>query len=102
MVPRPLATAILVVVCIVWVGNFAATVFVPGYVNDSAINFVFATIVGGALTLRGSGDAPGVLHRLSAVVRPIPPPPPSPYTAPPDTPADPADPAPAPRQGEDP
>lgn len=79
MVPRPLATAIVVVVCLVWVGNFAATVFVPGYQNDPSINFVFATIVGGSLALRRSDHhAPagaGVLERLAVALRAAPPPP---------------------------
>lgn len=94
MVPRPLATAIVVVVSVVWVGNFAASVFVPEYVNDPAINFVFATIVGGALALRG-GDTPGqpgVLQRVTAAVRQPHPPEPPPPPAAPAAPCPPADP----------
>lgn len=85
MVPRPLATAIVVVVSAVWVGNFAASVFVPEYQNDPAINFVFATIVGGALALRGGDDPgqPGVWQRVTAAVRHPPPPTPPAPPAPP-------------------
>lgn len=73
MIPKPLTNAIVVLVCIVWAGNFAASVFVPGYQSDSAINFVFASVVGGALALRGGNEAnPGLLTRLGHALRPPP------------------------------
>jgi hypothetical protein len=46
-IPAPLAIAIVVLVSLVWAGNFLASVFLPGYHPDSTLNFVFMTIVGG-------------------------------------------------------
>lgn len=77
MIPKGLANAIVVLVSLVWAANFTASVFVPGYQTDSTINFVFMTIVGGALALRRSpDDAPNVIERFFN--RPPPPPPPGP------------------------
>jgi hypothetical protein len=82
--PRPVATAIVVLVAIVWAGNFAASVFVPGYQSDSALNFVFASIVGGALTLRPDANGTSALARLAGALKaPTPPPPPATPPAPP-------------------
>lgn len=77
-IPAPLANAIIVLVSLVWAGNFLASVFLPGYEPDATINFVFMTIVGGALALRGSGEGGGVSGLISRVVRPAEPPPPPP------------------------
>lgn len=80
-IPGPLANAIVVVVTLVWAGNFLASVFLPGYNSDSSLNFVFMTIVGGALALRGGGEGLGGL--LARVVKPPPPAaPPPPERAP--------------------
>lgn len=58
MIPRPLATAIIVVVTIVWAANFAAQFVVADYSPDVAINGIFMAVVGGALALsrRNGGD----------------------------------------------
>jgi hypothetical protein len=73
--PAPLAYSIVVLVSLVWAGNFVASVFLPGYRSDSTLSFVFMTIVGGALALKqGDGDAgPGLLTRLLGALRPPPP-----------------------------
>ena len=79
-IPGPLANAIVVVVTLVWAGNFLASVFLPGYASDSSLNFVFMTIVGGALALRGGSDGGGLGGLIARVVKPSapaePPPPP--------------------------
>lgn len=51
MIPRPLATAIIVVVTLVWAVNFAAQFVVEDYSPDVAINGIFMAVVGGALAL---------------------------------------------------
>ncbi|MFA7264899.1 MAG: hypothetical protein WC054_01065 [Candidatus Nanopelagicales bacterium] len=51
MIPKPLATAIIVVVTVVWAINFAAQFIVEDYSPDVAINGIFMAIVGGALAL---------------------------------------------------
>lgn len=51
MLPRPLATAIVVIVTIVWAINFGAQFIVDAYKPDVAINGIFMAIVGGALAL---------------------------------------------------
>jgi len=83
VIPKPLATAVVVLVSAVWAGNFAASVFVPGYSSDASINFVFASIVGGAMALRGGEKGgPGLLSRLTSALHAPPPP-----AAPPEPPA---------------
>ena len=59
MLPRPLATAIIVIVTLVWAVNFAAQFIVADYSSDVAINGIFMAIVGGALALSRRGDGPG-------------------------------------------
>lgn len=56
MIPRPLANAIVILVSLVWASNFVAALFVPGYSPDNTLNFVFMTIVGGALALKRGGE----------------------------------------------
>ena len=57
MLSDKVATSIAVVVTVVWVVNFAADLFLPGYESQSEINGVFLAIVGGALALsRGRTD----------------------------------------------
>lgn len=61
MIPAPLAHFVIVLVCIVWVANFAAPFFLPTYTSDPQLNLVFMSIVGGALALtrgrtRNGGD----------------------------------------------
>lgn len=51
MIPRPLATSIIIVVTLVWAVNFAAQFVVTDYNSDVAINGIFMAIVGGALAL---------------------------------------------------
>lgn len=79
--PAPLANAIVILVSLVWAGNFLASVFLPDYRGDSALNFVFMTIVGGALALRSDGQGlGGLVSRLMAgrTPPPLPPEPPAP------------------------
>ena len=55
MIPKPLATVIIVLVTVVWAVNFAAQFIVAEYKPDVAINGIFMAVVGGALALsRGS------------------------------------------------
>lgn len=60
MIPKPLATAIIIVVTVVWAINFGAQFIIEGYSPDVAINGIFMAIVGGALALSrrngGSGS----------------------------------------------
>jgi hypothetical protein len=51
VIPKPLATAIIVVVTIVWAINFGAQFIVDNYESDVAINGIFMAVVGGALAL---------------------------------------------------
>lgn len=51
MIPKPLATAIIIVVTLVWAVNFAAQFIVDEYSPDVAINGIFMAVVGGALAL---------------------------------------------------
>ena len=51
MLPKPLATAIIVIVTIVWAINFGAQFIVTDYSPDVAINGIFMAVVGGALAL---------------------------------------------------
>ena len=56
MLPKPLATAIIIIVTLVWAANFAAQFIVEDYSPDVAINGIFMAVVGGALALsRRSG-----------------------------------------------
>lgn len=60
MIPKPLANAIVILVSLVWASNFVASIFLSEYQPDSTLNFVFMTIVGGALALRrGPTNPPG-------------------------------------------
>lgn len=79
-IPAPLANAIVVLVSLVWAGNFLASVFLPGYSSDATINFVFMTIVGGMLALRSGegGGVAGLVSRIMPAREPPPPPPPDP------------------------
>lgn len=51
MIPKSLATVIIVLVTVVWAVNFAAQFIVDEYKPDVAINGIFMAIVGGALAL---------------------------------------------------
>lgn len=74
--PKALANSIVILVSIVWAANFVASVFLPNYQTDSTLNFVFMTIVGGALALkRNPGDPPGAIERMTMnIIKPPPPP----------------------------
>lgn len=78
--PKALANSIVILVSIVWAANFVASVFLPEYQTDSTLNFVFMTIVGGALALkRNPGDAPSAIERMTMnLIKPTPPSPPEP------------------------
>lgn len=81
--PKALANSIVILVSIVWAGNFVASVLIPGYQTDSTLNFVFMTIVGGALALkRNPGDPPSAIERMAMTVMRHPPPPPPPAEPP--------------------
>jgi hypothetical protein len=60
MIPRQLASAIIVLVSLVWAANFIAQFIVDNYRPDVTLNGVFMAIVGGALALsrkdKGGGD----------------------------------------------
>lgn len=62
--PATLANAIIVLVSLVWAGNFLASAFLPGYQPDPTLNFVFMTIVGGALALRSDGVS-GIVQKIT-------------------------------------
>lgn len=93
-IPAALANVIVVLVTLVWAGNFAAGLFLPDYRSDPSLNFVFMTIVGGALALRAGADGEGLVARLLAALHssavppgqppPGPPPPAPAATAPED------------------
>lgn len=56
MIPKPLATAIIVIVTLVWAINFGAQFLIDDYSPDVAINGIFMAIVGGALALSRRGN----------------------------------------------
>lgn len=59
LLPRPVATAIVVAVTAIWASNFLLQFVVDGYEPDAAINAIFMAIMGGAIALsRGKGDPP--------------------------------------------
>jgi hypothetical protein len=51
MLPKPLASAVIVVVTLIWCANFVLQFFVVTYHPDVTINGVFMTLVGGAFAL---------------------------------------------------
>lgn len=51
MLPRPIATAIIVLVSVIWAANFVLQFVVANYHPDVTLNGVFMAIVGGALAL---------------------------------------------------
>jgi hypothetical protein len=55
VIPKPLATVIIVLVTVVWAVNFAAQFVVDQYQPDVAINGIFMAVVGGALALSRGG-----------------------------------------------
>lgn len=63
MIPRQLASAIIVLVSLVWAANFIAQFIVDNYRPDVTLNGVFMAIVGGALALsrkdKGNGSGGG-------------------------------------------
>jgi hypothetical protein len=79
VIPRPVASAIIVLVTIVWAANFVAQFLVEGYEPDVAIN----GIVGAALAFSRKGNQPQppaaespVTEEIPAVPAPPAPPPP--------------------------
>ena len=59
MLPRPLASAIIVLVSLIWALNFIAQFFIPEYKPDVTLNGVFMCIVGGALALSRKDNSGG-------------------------------------------
>ena len=51
MLPRKIATAITILVTLVWFANFILPTFVPSYHSDPTISGIFSTIVGAAFIL---------------------------------------------------
>lgn len=51
MLPRPLASAIIVLVSVIWAANFVLQFIVSEYHPDVTINGIFMAVVGGALAL---------------------------------------------------
>lgn len=57
MLPRHLASAVVVVVTIIWAANFLLQFIVTTYKPDPILHGVFMSLVGGALALsRKSGN----------------------------------------------
>lgn len=63
MIPRPLASGIIVLVSLVWAANFFLQFIVTTYHPDVTLNGVFMAIVGGALALSRNSDNGGGAHR---------------------------------------
>jgi len=61
MLPRPLASAIIVLVSVIWAANFVLQFIVSEYHPDVTINGIFMAVVGGALALsrKDSGHGGG-------------------------------------------
>lgn len=74
MIPKPLANVIVVIVTVVWAGNFFASVFLPDYRGDPILNLVFMAIVGSAIALK-QGDGGSTMLRVIAAWRGVPLPP---------------------------
>lgn len=51
MLPQRLASAIIVLVSLVWLANFLLQFIIPGYHPDSYIHGIFTTVIGGAFAL---------------------------------------------------
>jgi hypothetical protein len=81
-IPAILANFVIVLVCLVWAGNFVASLVLPEYRSDSSLNFVFMTIVGGALALRGDALPARLVAALRPAQPPEPPAPPAPEERP--------------------
>lgn len=62
MIPRQLASGIIVLVSIVWAANFFLQFVVSTYKPDVTLNGVFMAIVGGALALSRSDNSGGGAH----------------------------------------
>lgn len=58
MISRPLSSAILVLVSLIWAANFVLQFVVDGYRPDPIYHGVFMSVVGAALavTKRGNGE----------------------------------------------
>lgn len=58
MIPKPLASAIVVLVCVVFSVNFFAQFIIGAFEPDPLIYGIFGTIVGGALALSRNPPPP--------------------------------------------
>lgn len=104
MLPKPLAVAIVCLVTLVWLANFAAQFLVPGYQVDGWVHAIFLSVVGTALGLSRKGGAPEegggsvatLIQQVTGGTQT--PPPPSPPGPPPSDGALPED-GPRPRSG---
>jgi len=56
VIPKPVAVAIVCLITLVWIGNFAAQFVVPGYQVDGWIHTIFLSVVGGALAFSRKSD----------------------------------------------
>lgn len=59
MIPKSLASGIIVVVTIVWVANFALPLINPNWHSDPVLHGVFMSLITGALALSKKGDTSG-------------------------------------------
>lgn len=84
MIPKPLATAIVCLVTLVWIAQQGAQFLVPGFQVDGSVHYIFMTIVGGALLAsRKGGGPPDPPPTTSSGTEPEPPPgPPAPERPP--------------------
>lgn len=55
MIPKPVASAIIVLVTIIWAANFVAPIVLPEYKPDVTINGIFMGIVGAAFAFGRKG-----------------------------------------------
>jgi len=68
MIPRSLATAIVVLVSVIWAANFVLQFVIPSWHPDVTINGIFMGVVGTALALSrkdgggGGGSSGGGAH----------------------------------------
>lgn len=82
LLPRPVASAIIIVVTVVWSANFVLQFVVADYKPDVAINGIFMAVVGGALALSRRGDPPPPPDPPAIPSPPAPPPAPGPNGSP--------------------
>lgn len=58
MISPKIANAVIVVVTVVWVCSFVASIVIPEYRTDPQITMVFMSIVGGSVALKSRKPTP--------------------------------------------